>query len=146
MISRLVTLFCVVGLVGCAGPFFLIPGGALEGPVVETPAEWGFSDAVSTVQVETRPEDPYSVNVWAAALDEYLYLHAGDNRTEWVEHLEVNPFIRVAMDGSIYELTAVRVVGAAEFGRFAEAYEMKYGFRPRNENIGEIYVYRLGPR
>jgi hypothetical protein len=146
MISRLATLFFAIGLVGCSGPFFLLPGGALEGPVVATPADWAFSDEISTIQVETNPEDPYSINIWAVAMDEFLYLHAGANRTAWVENLEVDPLVRVSIDGSIFELAAGRVEEAEEFGRFATAYDVKYGLRPRNEDISEIYVFRLGAR
>ena len=147
MNSRIATLLFVVGLVvGCGGPFLLLPGGVLEGTTLATPSDWAFTDAVSTVQVETRPEDPYSINIWAVALDESLYLHAGGNRTAWVEILEVNPLVRVAVEGSIYELAAVRVEEKDEFARFADAYETKYGTRPRNEKIEEIYVYRLSGR
>jgi hypothetical protein len=28
----------------------------------------------------------------------------------------------------------------------ADAYEQKYGRRPRNENVGEAYLFRLGAR
>ena len=147
MISRIASmLFVAAGLAGCSGPFLLLPGGALEGPTVETPTNWAFTDAVSTVQVETRPEDPYSINIWAVALDDSLYLHAGANRAAWVENLEVDPRVRVAIEGSIYELTAVRVEGKDEFARFADVYEAKYGNRPRNEKIEEIYLYRLTVR
>ena len=30
--------------------------------------------------------------------------------------------------------------------RFAEVYEGKYGNRPRNENVSEVYLYRLTGR
>jgi hypothetical protein len=134
--------FCV----GCGQPFFLLPGGELDGPTAPTPADWVFTDEISTVQVETRPDDPYSINIWAVGLGDQLYLHAGGNRTTWVENLEVDPNVRVAVDGTLYELTASRVEDAAEFAAFADAYDTKYGLRPRNENIDEIYVYRLHER
>lgn len=134
------------GGLACSGPFLLLPGGELEGPVAETPGDWAFTDEVSTVQVETRPSDPYSINIWAVGVGDQLYLHAGANRTAWVENLEQDPNVRVAIEGTLYELAASRVEDAAEFARFADAYEAKYGMRPRNENIDEIYVYRMGAR
>ncbi len=149
LLSRRATIFslvCLASTVGCNGPFVLLPGGQLEGPIAETPADWVFSDEVWTVQVETLPADPYSINIWAVGLSDHLYLHAGGNRTTWVENLEVDPNVRVAIDGTLYELAASRVEDAGEFARFADAYEVKYGMRPRNENIEEIYVYRLGAR
>ena len=101
---------------------------------------------MSTVQLETRPADPYSVNIWVIALDPHLYVHAGANRSAWVENLEADPRARVRVDGTLYELTAARVAEQAEFDRFSDAYEKKYGRRPRNENVGEAYLFRLGPR
>ncbi len=46
----------------------------------------------------------------------------------------------------LFLLRASRVEGAEEFARFADVYEKKYGTRPRNENIDEIYLFRLGVR
>ena len=137
----------IVGMLGgCGGPFLLLPGGELEGQVTGLPVDWSFTDEISTVQVETRPEDPYSINIWVTALENQLYLHAGANRAAWVEHLEVNSLLRVAIEDSLYEMVVTRVSDASEFARFADAYEVKYGSRPRNEDIAEIYLYRLAGR
>ena len=136
----------LVVLTSCSGPFFLLPGGELEGETAETPESWAFTDAISTIQVETRAADPYSINIWAVGMDEYLYLHAGEGRTTWIEHMEVDPLVRARVDGTIYELRAEKVEDGQEFARFADAYEAKYNLRPRNENIAEIHVYRLGAR
>lgn len=133
-------------LAGCGGPFVLLPGGALEGPVVPAPESWSFTDAVTTVQLETRPADPYSVNIWVIALGEQLYVHAGANRSAWVANMEADPKVRLGIEGSIYELAAVRVEGQEEFDRFSDAYETKYGRRPRNGNVKEAYLFRLAPR
>lgn len=134
-----------LALLGC-GPTLLLPGGALDGTPTETPSDWGFVESISTIQLETRPQDPYSVNIWALGMDGALYVHAGANRSNWVEHIEVDPRVRVRIEGRLYDLAAVRVTRDDEFQRFAERYEKKYGNRPRNENIGEIYLYRLGAR
>jgi len=131
---------------GCGGPFVLFPGGALEGPTVPLPESWAFTDAVGTVQLETRPSDPYSVNIWLVAVGDHVYVHAGANRSAWVEHLEADPNARLRVEGSIYELRAARVTAQPELDGFADAYERKYGRRPRNENVAEVYLFRLGPR
>lgn len=141
-----VALLLAAPLAGCGGPFVLMPGGALEGSTVAAPADWSFTDAVSTVQLETNPADPYSVNIWAIALGEHLYVHAGANRSTWVEHMEADPKVRVRVNESIYELAAARVGEQAEFDRFSDAYEKKYGRRPRNEKVGEAYLFRLAAR
>ena len=131
---------------GCGGPFLTIPGSELDGVSTPIPADWAFTDEVSTIQIETNPADPYSVNIWVVSLDGHLYLHAGAYRTNWVEHLESDPLLRVGIAGKLYDLQAERVLGAPEFARFADAFEAKYDQRPRNENIDEIYVYRLVAR
>lgn len=132
-------------LAGC-GPFLLLPGGALEGPTAAPPADWAFSDETSTVQLETRPEDPYSVNIWAVGLGRHVYVHAGANRSSWVENMENDPDVRLQIEDVIYPLRAVRVTSQDEFDRFAVAYEHKYGSRPRNEDVNEAYLFRLEPR
>lgn len=131
---------------GCGGPFVLLPGSALEGTTVAAPADWSFTDAVNTVQLETRPADPYSVNIWVIGMGEHLYVHAGANRSEWVENMEADPNVRLRVGDSIYELAASRVGGQEEFDRFSAAYERKYGRRPRNENVAEAYLFRLAAR
>jgi hypothetical protein len=139
-------LTLTASIAGCGRPFVLLPGGALEGPTVATPESWSSTDAVKTVQLETRPVDPYSVNIWATAAGETLYVHAGANRSTWVEHLEADPNVRLRVNGSIYELAASRVADQGEFDRFSDAYERKYGRRPRNGNVGEAYLFRLRAR
>lgn len=133
-------------LLGCGGPFVLLPGGALEGAATAAPADWSFTDAVNTVQLETQPRDPYSVNIWMVGLGEAAYVHAGASRSTWVEHIEADPRVRLRVDESIYELAATRVSAQDEFDRFSDAYEKKYGTRPRNENVAEVYLFRLTPR
>jgi len=133
-------------LAGCGGPFVLLPGGALDGSVTDIPESWAFTDEVDTIQLETAPADPYSVNIWVIALDGSLYVHAGANRSTWVENMEADPNVRLQVEQSIYELAAARVETQEEFDRFSDAYETKYGRRPRNENVAEAYLFRLGPR
>jgi hypothetical protein len=123
-----------------------LPGGALEGRTAPLPASWAFTDEIDTIQLETRPADPYSVNIWVIAMGEHLYVHAGASRSTWIEAMEADPRVRLRAGDDIYELAAARVTDAAEFARFADAYEKKYGRRPRNENIAEVYLFRLGPR
>jgi hypothetical protein len=133
-------------IAGCGRPFLLLPGGALDGQTAAVPTSWSFTDAVDTVQLETHPADPYSVNIWATAAGDAIYIHAGANRSAWVENIEADPYVRLRVSDSIYELAAARVTDQAEFDRFSEAYEKKYDRRPRNENVAEVYLFRLGAR
>jgi hypothetical protein len=136
-----------VALCTACGPTLMVPGGKLDGPSAPVPGEWAsVSGDVTTVQLETRPGDPYSVNIWAAAIGPLLYVHAGANRSTWVEQLEADPLARVRIDGTLYEVRASRVESQEEFDRFCDAYEEKYGTRPRNENVDEAYLFSLVAR
>ena len=140
---RLAVVLSVVIILAGWGPFVIFPGGKLEGAEAALPSDWRFSDAINTVQLETRSSDPYSVNIWIIAMGADLYVHAGDNRAAWVDHLEDNGKARVRIGDDIYTLQATRVVEQSEFDRFSDAYEKKYERRPGNENAGEAYLYRL---
>ena len=145
-IALFLVLMLTASIAACSGPLVLLPGGALEGSTVAIPDSWAFTDAVKTVQLETRPADPYSVNIWVVAIGENLYVHAGAKRSTWVANMEADPNVRLRVDDSIYELAASRVDGQEEFDRFSDAYEQKYGRRPRNENVTEAYLFRLRAR
>ncbi len=145
MFARLIAISSLFLVAGC-GPFLVLPGGKLDGVTARAPSDWSFSDEVDTVQLETRPEDPYSVNVWAVAMGPLLYVHAGANRSSWVEHMEANSDVRVRVEDKLYDLRASRVESEDEFARFSDAYEEKYGSRPRNENVAEAYLFRLEAR
>ena len=145
MFARLIAMSSLF-LVASCGPFLLLPGGKLEGTAAPAMSDWAFTDEVKTVQLETRPEDPYSVNIWAVGMGPLLYVHAGAKRSRWVENMEANPDVRVRVEEKLYDLRASRVEGQDEFTRFSNAYEEKYGSRPRNENVMEAYLFRLEAR
>lgn len=142
MLARLIAAQTLLLVVGC-GPFLLLPGGELEGTTKPAPSDWSITADVDTVQLETRPEDPYSVNIWAVGMGPGLYVHAGANRSQWVENMQANREVRVRVEDVLYDLLASRVEDQGEFDRFSDAYEQKYGSRPRNENVEEAYLFRL---
>ena len=121
-------------------------GGELKGVLTPTPTDWGATAAVDVIELETNVSDPYSVKLWVIAIDSALYVHAGANRATWVENIERDADVRLLADELLYELRAERVTGAKEFAHFSDRYEIKYGRRPRNENVDEVYLYRLGRR
>ena len=142
---RLIAISALVLVAGC-GPILLIPGGELDGLTAPVPSDWSIADDVNTVQLETRPEDPYSVNIWAIGIGPRLYVHAGANRSSWVEHIETNSDVRIRIGDKLYDLRASRVEDQDVFTRFSDAYEEKYGTRPRNDNVAEVYLFGLEAR
>lgn len=137
-------LLLITLLAGCD----LIPfsGGALSGTPTEPPMDWTEAASPDVIELETNPENPYSVKLWIIGNGPDLYVHAGANRATWVEHIEADANVRLLIEGALYELKAERVASAEEFAAFAEVYEAKYGNRPRNENVDEAYLFRLLPR
>ncbi|MEM9624536.1 MAG: hypothetical protein AAF993_23045, partial [Pseudomonadota bacterium] len=113
-----VVVSCLV-LTACDGPFIFMSGGKLSGPVVETPAVWQLEEDYGFIQLETRPDEPYSVNLAYVQMNGRFYVYAGDTRTEWVAHIESNPMVRVRVEDNIYAAEAVRVEDDDEIVEFA---------------------------
>ena len=122
-------LAAVVVLAGCGGPLFVFPGSELTGEVVEEPvADWSFVDDV-WFELETRPDDPYSVQLNYFVKDGKLYIDPAEGRV-WLEHIRRDPRVRARFDGKIYPLRAVLVGLPGEVEGFDE----------------DRFVYRLDPR
>ena len=73
----------------------MFPGGELSGPVARgTVSDWSSSDAEVTVQLETRPSRPCSVNIWGVTRGSDFYISAeswrgflGIGDARWVAHI-----------------------------------------------------------
>ena len=116
-------------LTACGGPFLIIPGGELRGEVVSEPVtDWSFVDD-AFVDLETRPADPYSVELNYFVRDGKLYLDPAEGR-RWLDHIRADPNVRVRFGDRIYPLKAVLVGEPGETPGFD----------------ADRYVYRLDPR
>jgi len=111
------------------GPFYAIPGGALSGTVVDERVEdWSFvSD--QNLDLETRPDRPYSVELNYVVQDGQLFIDPAEGRT-WFDHIRADPRVRVRFGDRIYPLYAVLVGRPGELEGFPE----------------DRFVYRLDPR
>jgi hypothetical protein len=125
-----------------------VPGGSLAGRVAAPPPDWKsvVPDERSFCEIESRPEDPHSIQ-----LECFLYqgaLYAQSHRWAladwwptqswaaiWLEH----PDVRVRIDEAIYELRAVRV----EDGPLRDAILKQRGYEPVPEGI---VLFRFEPR
>ena len=142
-------LALAVSLAGCNGPLPFLSGGALDGPVVEAPTSWAdLGESSGLMELETNPEDPYSVNLAYTIVGETLYAYAGDTRTTWVEYMDADPRVRMRIDGSIYELRAERVGEdeEAEIVAFAKAWTAQGSYHLDPMELEERWLYRLHPR
>lgn len=131
-------------LLGC-GPIVMIPGGELTGTVREIPASWAFIDEVDTVQLETRPDDPYSVNIWCVRVGEALYV-GGSRESAWTTNAAADPNVRLRVGEDLYELAAVEATSDVEVEGFLSATAAKYDRELDPEMRAESILFRLTPR
>lgn len=143
--ARIATAGLLLALMGC-GPITMLPGGQLSGQIEPMPADWGFSDTVKTVQLETRPSDPYSVNIWGVGVGKRFYVAAGDPESRWAAHIAENPDVRLRVDRSLYELRAERSDDPAEREAFLAAVQRKYDWEPDADQENEAILFRLVAR
>jgi len=139
-------LLLMFAIGGCAEPFIVLPGKALSGELTPPPEDWSKYADIEVVQLETRPEEPYSVNIWAVAVGPDYYIATGEDGTRWTEHLTTDPRVRLRVDTHLYELRTVRVLDPAEIGRVAAQYSNKYGLDAEDNWVEKALVYRLEPR
>jgi hypothetical protein len=142
---RFPILLALAFATGCGGPLVMLPGGALSGPVEPIPRSWAFTDAYETVQLETRPADPYSVNVWGVAIGEHFYV-AGSAGNKWASHVAEDPAVRLRIDGIVYALEATPTDREEDLAAFLAAIEKKYDWEPDAEQRERAILYRLSPR
>lgn len=145
MSARSAVLLACVAL-ACREPFSVLPGGKLEGEL--RPAGAGFSpaDGFGTAQLETRPEDPYSVNITYTVVNGRSYVNAGDTETTWAKNLNADRRVRLRVDGALYELRAERVTDREEIAVFGKAWLSQSSTRKDPARFDEVWLYRLGER
>lgn len=146
MLRRVLVGLMLLVVVACQ-PIGPMPGGALTGAVQPVPPEWGELAKVDTVQLETRPDSPYSVNIWGIALGANYYVAAGSGETSWTKNIDANANVRLRIGESVFELRAVRVTESQELDQVRAAYGAKYKMSDdQKEQSGRATVYRLDRR
>ena len=140
------SLVCVLILSGCGEPFIVIPGGKLSGAVAPPPSEWSMVQEVDTIQVETRPEKPYSINIWGAGIGTNLYIATSPEGTSWTAFIAADPRVRVRIRDQLFELTAVQVTDAEERRRVGDRYGEKYELAGDDNWVVDGMIFRLDRR
>jgi hypothetical protein len=137
-------LVCACGPLGCepVGPF---PGGELGGEVASEPSDWSFTDDFKNIQLETDPDDPYSVTVWCVTHDGRLYIAAArGTESAWARNLLDDPRSRVRVDGKLYDQRAVQVTEREELDKVLDMFVAKYDFDlPSEEERAGGVLFRM---
>ena len=144
VLALLITLLAA-GLAACSEPLAFLPGGALNGVATPVPADWSALANVKTIQVEFRPSEPYSHNVWGVGIDHDLYIATHGN-TRWTPFIATDPRVRVRVGTALYDLTAVSVTDGAERARVADAYAQKYEIKKDENWVNKGVIFRLDRR
>ena len=144
---RIITIIALCLLLSaCDDPFIVTSGGELSGSVSEVPEAWQLDEVSALAQLETRPGDPYSINLVYVQMDERLYIYAGDTRTNWVQHIEQDPRVRIRIDETIYPARAVRITNDDEIAAFAAIWTSRGMFQRDPLAFEEVCLYRLVAR
>jgi hypothetical protein len=146
LLERCLLSILTATVIACEGPFVLLPGGELAGEAAPAPADWSFAGDYGTAQLETKPDEPYSVNLAYTIVDGSVYINAGDTETQWVKNIAADPRVRLRVEGVIYELRAERVEEPAEIERFAAAWTSQSVFRRDPTGLDPVWIYRLRAR
>lgn len=122
-------VLCLFLLLSCAcasGPTeiipyaFALPGGQLSGD--EGVAE-SWSDIIvegGVLDLETRPDDPYSVRIGFMMKGDRIYVDPSEGR-KWLPNLQADSRVRVRIERKVYPAKAVLVSDASELEGFDPA-------------------------
>jgi hypothetical protein len=114
-----ILVVALAALAACGGPVLIFPGGPLEGEVVSEPVtDWSFVDD-TFVDLETRPEEPYSVELNYVVREGKLYVDPAEGR-RWLDYIRADPRVRVRFGDKVYPLEAVLVGRPGELEGFPE--------------------------
>lgn len=116
MLRRLFIALIIAGLAGCQTPFLMFSGHALRGPVADTDS-FAFAAQYKLLQLEVRPDRPYSVFLRVVTRDGQLYIDAAQKR-RWHTYLKETPNVRVKLGDAVYLATAVPVDDRDITGQF----------------------------
>jgi hypothetical protein len=147
-VTRSVLAAAALALAACSGgPAGWLHGGRLDGEVVTAPVDdWSFTREEQTIQLETNPDAPYSVNVWCVAKGANLWVTAGSQSNTWAKHLVADPRARVRVGDKLYERVAVPVADPAEVEIVRSLYAEKYASDRKPSSVMTPMQFRLDPR
>jgi hypothetical protein len=146
MTRYLLVPLALVCLAGCSEPFIVFAGGELSGDMNTPPEDWSALASEQTFQLETRPNDPYSVNIWAVGIGRDVYVGTGPDGTNWSRYIEEDPRVLLRVGNTLYPLLAQPVMEPQERRAVARGYADKYDLDSDENWVKGALVFRLDRR
>lgn len=133
--------------VGCSNPIGPFSGGRLSGEETAWPPDWAAVSNQAEAELETRPDDPYSVNIWFVVVADDAYLsssllygtHEPEER-EWVRNVDTDPRVRFRVGGIVYPARAEAIEDPDQKALVLDAFRVKYPQLERErENAARVF-------
>ena len=129
-------------------PIGPVAGRGLSGSEAPYPADWGFTDAHTTIFLESRPEAPHSVTTICFVHEGELYVPAqGGSGKRWTGYVEDDPRVRIKVGDTVYPALALRVPDP-DPDTFVASAAKKYEQMadPDREVPEDIWLFHIAPR
>lgn len=146
--AAVVAIALVAGLARFAdGPIGPFPGGALGGSLDSNPRpDW--SAAGATVELQIRPERPWSLQAYAIPHRGELYVPSFyAARRRWVPVALADPRVVVRLGDRLYERRLERVDDPARRAELIDAMAARHGYDPNGIVASDAtWYFHLAPR
>ena len=152
LVAIVVTFALVLGVVLLfrTEPLAIIPGGRLSGEDVTVPVtDWSFTEQYTTVTLEVRASDPYSVNTSSLFHDGVLYVPSGfGGESRWAQFLLQDSNMRLRVGQKLYKVRATREINPMLVRELYEEWVQRYPGQAGNtaEEIAQVWFFRIDPR
>ena len=94
----------------------MFPGGSIGTTVSETD-DFAFARSYRLIELEVRPDDPYSVLLRCVVIEGKLYLDAAPAR-KWGQLIRTDSRVRVKLGEAVYQATAKEITDKYIIDRF----------------------------
>jgi len=152
LVAIVVTFVFILGVVLFfrTEPLAIIPGGRLSGEEVTVPVtDWSFTEQYTTVTLEVRSTDPYSVNTSSLFHDGVLYVPSGrGGESRWAQFLLQDSNMRLRVGQKLYKVRATRVINPMLLTELYEEWEQRYPGQAGKtaEEIAQVWFFRIDAR
>ena len=149
LVAIVVTLALVLGLVLLfrTEPLAIIPGGRLSGEEVTVPVtDWSFTEQYTTVTLEVRASDPYSVNTSSLLHDGVLYVPSGfGGESRWAQFLLQDSNMRLRVGQKLYKVRATREENPMLLSELYKEWVQRYPGQEGKtaEEIAQVWFFRI---